>query len=323
MFTNKDIEYRSIVLINALDGKSLRVRNGELLLENVKEGKILTKLPFQKILALFILGETTLTSALIAKCAQFGVALVVMKSNFRPVFFAFPIAEANFLLRQKQYLFNSEDITIARRIVENKIDNQIIVLKRIRSKSEVVKYALQNCIKCRESLPSALDYHMLLGIEGVAAKAMFRGLFDEFEWKGRFPRTKLDTLNVTLDIGYTVLFNFVEVFLRLFGFDLYMGVYHRLWFRRKSLVCDVMEPLRPIIDYGIRKAFKTKVFSPSDFEFLQHQYFLKREKIPLYMKYFFALLLPYKSECFGFIREYYRRFMKGSLSIDYKSFKLK
>ncbi len=29
-------------------------------------------------------------------------------------------------------------------------------------------------------------------------------------------------LNVTLDIGYSILFNFMECFIRMFGFDLYV-----------------------------------------------------------------------------------------------------
>ena len=45
---------------------------------------------------------------------------------------------------------------------------------------------------------------------------------------------KSDVLNVTLDIGYSILFNFMESFIRMFGFDLYVGVFHRLWFKRKS-----------------------------------------------------------------------------------------
>ena len=61
MFTNKDIEYRTIFVINCIHERSLRVSNGELLLEeqieNSDKMKTLTKLPFQKILALFIIGH--------------------------------------------------------------------------------------------------------------------------------------------------------------------------------------------------------------------------------------------------------------------------
>jgi CRISPR/Cas system-associated endonuclease Cas1 len=87
MFTHKDIETRSVFVINCLENKTLRVKSGELFLEDTNENKTLTKLPFQKILALFIIGHISITSALLEKCLQHGIAVVVMKPNFRVIFF--------------------------------------------------------------------------------------------------------------------------------------------------------------------------------------------------------------------------------------------
>ncbi len=42
--------------------------------------------------------------------------------------------------------------------------------------------------------------------------------------------------------------------LYIYGFDVFCGVLHRQFYMRKSLVCDVIEPFRPIIDLQIRKA---------------------------------------------------------------------
>lgn len=100
MFTSKDIECRSIFVINCINERNLRVSSGELLLEEGEEHKTLTKFPFQKILALFIIGPISITTPLLEKCKKFDVALVVMKSNLRPVFFWANHAEANFLLHQ-------------------------------------------------------------------------------------------------------------------------------------------------------------------------------------------------------------------------------
>ena len=83
MFTNKDVEFRSIYVINCITDKELRVSSGELLLEDLDEKKTLTKLPFQKILALFIVGHIHVTTPLIDKCRQHNVALVVMKQSLR------------------------------------------------------------------------------------------------------------------------------------------------------------------------------------------------------------------------------------------------
>lgn len=87
MFTHKDIKYRSLFVIDCIRDRSLRVSNGELLLEDLSEKKTLTKLPFQKILALFVIGHISITTPLIEKCKKFNVALIVVTPSLRPVFF--------------------------------------------------------------------------------------------------------------------------------------------------------------------------------------------------------------------------------------------
>ena len=102
-----------------------------------------------------------------------------------------------------------------------------------------------------------------------------------------------------MDIGYTMLFNFIECFLRMFGFDLYVGVYHRMWFKRKSLVCDIMEPFRPIIDKAIRTAWNRKQFNEKDFVVRKGEYVLQREKNGDYCRVFFDAMIPYKISVFN------------------------
>ena len=148
MFTNKDIEYRSIFVINCIHERDLRVSNGELLLEDVEERKTLTKMPFQKILALFVIGHIRITTPLIDKCKKFNVALIVVNQSFRPVFYWANSAEANYLLRQKQYAFSKDDISIAKALVNNKITNQIETLKKTRKTDAVTKSAIEVCNDC-------------------------------------------------------------------------------------------------------------------------------------------------------------------------------
>ena len=116
----------------------------------------------------------------------------------------------------------------------------------------------------------------LLGIEGLAAKIYFQALFEDFNWQARRPRAKQDAINCLMDIGYSLLFCFIEGLLLVYGFDVYLGVYHRhfFFFQRKSLVCDLVEPFRPIIDYTIYKAFKLNQIKEKDFSIIQNQYFL-------------------------------------------------
>lgn len=324
MFTSKDIEYRTIFVINCIRERSLRVRNGELLLEEQVEDsdktKVLTKLPFQKILALFVIGHIKITTPLIEKCQKYGVALIVVKLNLRPVFFWGNYVEANYLLHQRQYLQDKEDISIAKILVSNKIQNQIQLLQNTRRSDERTISAKKKCQECLQMAIFSSDYSQLMGVEGLASKMFFSAYFQDYEWEMRRPRTKCDPLNATLDIGYTILFNYIECFLRMFGFDLYVGVFHRMWFKRKSLVCDIMEPYRCIIDKTIRTAYNRKEFSQKDFEIRKGEYLLKFDKSQHYYKVFFDALIPYKMEIFRYVQQYYRCFMQKKSAPKYPRF---
>ena len=323
MFTNKDIEHRTIYVINCVKERNLRVSNGELLLEEVAEKRTLTKLPFQKILALFVIGHINITTPLIDKCKKYNVALVVMKPSFRLVYYWSQSAEANYLLRKKQYSFPKEDITIAKSIVLNKITNQLTLLEKTRKNDSFTLEAKEICKKAISNWIIRIeDYNKLMGLEGYASKAFFSAYYQELGWESRRPRTKCDIINATLDIGYTMLFNYIESFTRMFGFDVYAGVYHRLWFKRTSLICDLVEPFRCIIDKAVRVAFNRKEFSVKDFSVYKGEYRLKIEKNGDYAKVFFDALIPYKMEVFKYIRSYYKCFMQNKNISEYPKFKI-
>ena len=322
MFTNKDIEYRGVYVINCINDRDLRVSSGELLLEDLQEKRILTKLPFQKILALFIIGHIRITTPLIEKCKKHNVALIVMKPSLRPVFYWADSAEANYLIRQRQYSFDKEDISIARIIVANKISNHKTLLQKTRKRDELTLLAIEKCDQYEDAALHSNEYTELMGIEGRMAKLFFSAYFQEMGWMGRKPRIKSDYMNATLDIGYTYLFNFIECFVRMFGFDIYVGVYHRLWFKRKSLVCDLMEPFRCIVERTVRTAINRKQFSVTDYEIHKREFRLKTEKNKVYCQVFFDALVPYKTEIFKYVQAYYRCFMGNKKISLYPKFEL-
>lgn len=323
MFTSKDLEFRTIYVLNCVDeNRTLRVQYGELLLEEEQENgktKTLTKMPFQKILALFVIGHITVTTPLLEKCQKYNVSLVVMKTTLRPVFFWANSAEANYLLRKKQHTFDPNNLDVAKKLVENKIHNQITLLQKTRKKDELTQKAIEECEFCLIHLPNLQELNRVMGCEGYASKHFFSAYFQNTEWKGRKPRTKCDYINATLDIGYTILFNFIECFIHMYGFDPYVGVLHRLWFKRKSLVCDLMEPFRCIIDHIVLLGINRKQIKESDFKCIKGEYKLKIEKNKDYNKLFYSELIERKTEIFNYIQGYYRQFMSGKYNIkEYK-----
>ncbi len=97
---------------------------------------------------------------------------------------------------------------------------------------------------------------------------------------------------------------------------------YRLWFKRKSLVCDLMEPFRCIIDKTIRTAINRRQFSTKDYDVIKGEYRLKREMNKQYSKVFFDALVPYKAEIFKYVQSYYRCFMRRKDTSSYPKFEI-
>ena len=323
MFSNKDIVHKQIFVINGLEKRKIRLVNFQLGVYDTEKERYLTKIPFSKILVLFIIGDATLTTPLIDRCNKNGISLVVVKPNFRLVFSYGKIAEGNFLLRQQQYLFPKENLNIAKVLILNKILNQRRLLQKTRLKSTLFSHAISVCNHTIEQLDQQTELKHVLALEGKVAKIFFSAYYNDFNWTGRKQRTKIDMVNAILDLGYTILFNYVECMLRLFGFDLYKGVCHQLWFQRKSLVCDIVEPFRALIDQATRKNLNYKKFKESDFDIKQGRYYLKRSCSQMYYEVYLKEIIQHKNEIFLFIRQYYRCFMGRKSVKNYPVFELK
>ena len=220
----------------------------------------------------------------------------------------------NTVLHDKQYHYSG--LEIAQQIITNKIYNQRNTLVKIRRKTEYIKEGIELLYEYYAKLSSEkLNRESLLGYEGNASRVYFPRVFFNTEWTSRKPRIKFDYINSLLDIGYTILFNFVDCILNVFGFDVYKGVLHTDFYMRKSLVCDIVEPFRPLIDWKVRTGINLGQFKKEDFIFINNAWQLEYKKSAMYGNIFMEELLDNKETIFLYIRAYYRAFMKG-LSVD-------
>ena len=93
-------------------------------------------------------------------------------------------------------------------------------------------------------------------------------------------------------------------------------------FKRKSLVCDIVEPFRPIIDKQIKNSINLKQFREEQFLVQNYQYILKWEFSPMVISVFLKAIMSYKTEIFLFIQSYYRCFMKDDSIGNYPIFEM-
>jgi CRISPR-associated protein Cas1 len=217
--------------------------------------------------------------------------------------------EGNTLLRNKQYTTNLGD-EIAKKIIINKIENQRDTIKLKRNIEDTEGIMILN--KSIEKLVTGkFNTFEIMGIEGTSAKTYFNRIFKEFDWKGRQPRVKRDKINLLLDIGYTILFNYIEAILNIYGFDIYKGNLHKEFYKRKSLVCDMIEPFRPIVDYKIRKCLNLGTFNNYRFSQDNFQWSLNWEDSADFLQIILEEIINYRKCIFEYIQNYYRWFMKG------------
>lgn len=307
MLSANDFSKKQIIFLFTNTGEKLAFSNDNIVIKD-KEGKIKHQSTCYRLFMVCVVGNISITSGLIQRSKKFGFAICLMSTTFRVYEIIGSRMEGNTMLRKRQYEYNQNDI--GRKIEQNKIANQMDTLKNIRKKTEEIKEGIEFLQDMIDKLNEPLNYLEVMGIEGNAARVYFTRVFNNVKWNGRKPRIKNDYINVTLDIGYTMLFNIVDAILQIYGFDTYYGVFHKCFYMRKSLVCDLMEPMRPIVDYSVRKAINLEQCKKEDFEVYDNRWVLKYKMNSKYIQFLMKDILEYKDEIFVYIQKYYRFFMK-------------
>lgn len=321
MMSRPDFMYKQVIFYSVLSKDVLSFRADNLIITDADKNVKLQH-SCHKTFALFIIGNITVTSVLLKKAKFYGFPIFLLGSNFHLDAVIGNNAEGNTLLRKKQYSDENRARFIAQQLIAQKIRNQAALLKNCRPPSRWDKMAASALINLSDNLPE--ERNELMGKEGAASHLFFKVYFKNMDWKRRAPRCKEDITNVLLDIGYTYLFNFMEALLALYGFDLYCGIHHTFYYHRKSLVCDLIEPFRCIIDHRIRKAHALSQIDPDDFKFFKDHWELEYNKQIKYIRLFMKDILEYKEEMFLYVRKYYLWFMKdNSLEDSFPIFKIK
>ncbi len=305
-----DFSKKQIIVYAPVLGDKLSYKNDNIIIKD-GDGKTKYQHTCYRIFMLLVIGDCSVTTGLIRRSKKFGFSVCFMTYGFRYYAVIHNGLEGNNYLHKKQYEY--DDTELGKYIVLNKIMNQRQMLNAIRRKSEFVKEGIIILDKYVSKLSENenLGRDTIMGYEGNAAKVYFARIFNNTKWISRKPRIKFDYINSLLDIGYTILFGFIECLLHVYDFDVYHGVFHTDFYMRKSLVCDLMEPFRPLIDWRVRKGIALEQFKEEDFVKVNQQWQLQYKMSSKYSYVFMKDILDNKESIFLYIRGYYRAFMKG------------
>ena len=317
MITLPDFQKKQIAVVFFNEGEKMAIHNDNFVVRD-KEGKIKLQCTCYRLFLVFAVGQFSITSAVIQNTKKYGFFIACVSATFRLNSIIGDGKEGNTLIKKKQYGYSGA--SIARQIVRNKLMNQRLQLMRVRYKNEAIKECISAIDRYLDALQEELTLNELMAYEGLAAKQYFKNHFNNVLWQGRQPRLKRDYVNTVLDLGYSLLFTFVDCIAQCFGFDTYVGVLHQQFYLRKSLVCDLVEPFRVIIDAQIKKALNLRQIKEDDCVLLNHRYAVKYECSAKYAKLFMTAILDHRDDIFSYIRQFYIAFMKDKPGDEFPIF---
>jgi len=244
------------------------------------EGKRLTSVPLNQIERIVVAPHVALAAGVLGLVAEKQVSLVVLNTRYpdRTAVLSGTV-KGDVHRRLSQYRLHQD--TKARLywaiiLVKVKLFRQRQLLMRLLERRADLRLALtrgiygltQLCLsftndKCPQSLES------LRGTEGAGAAIFFKAYMQAFaanlKFTGRNRRPPKDPVNVCLSLSYTLCYHESVNAIKTAGLDSSLGCLHEPYYHRDSLACDLMEPLRPLVDKWVYQLFQQQKIRSEDF----------------------------------------------------------
>ncbi len=254
-----------------LDGQTLALYE-----DGVKKGTV----PLHLLDRVVLRGNVQLESRVLGALSERNIGLLILSGrNTEATAMLAAKSHSETLRRLGQYQLSLDDELrkpLARWLILIKVRAQHRLLNEALTSRADIRYPLTTATKTLSGIigqlrEDAQDITLasLRGYEGAAAAAYFGGyvhLFaDALNFTGRKKRPPPDPVNVCLSLGYTLLHYDAVRACHIVGLDPMLGFFHDVSFGRESLACDLMEPLRPLMDRWIWQLFKNKQLRPEHF----------------------------------------------------------
>ncbi|MEW6455468.1 MAG: CRISPR-associated endonuclease Cas1 [Acidobacteriota bacterium] len=196
------------------------------------------------------------------------------------------------LIRRKQLEMaeKEEGLEIAKEWVIIKFQNQIDFLNKLKitrpEKAEKINewiFGLEDIIEKLKNLKGTLDEKRgsIMGFEGAGGRIYFDALSyiipERFKFEGRSRQPAQDEFNCLLNYGYGVLYSMVEKACIIAGLDPYVGFLHTDNYNKKSLVFDLIEMFRALVDQTVVYLFSQRKIKKEYFNEIQNGLTLNKD----------------------------------------------
>lgn len=222
------------------------------------------QIPLHHLGTVVCFGNIMISPALMHRCADDGVGLVLLDGNGRFKARLEGAVSGNILLRQAQHRMaadNSFAVAIASAAIAGKLRNSRQVLLRGAREAaddndkKVLGEAAESLAISIRNLSIASNLDVIRGIEGDAAKVYFSTLprlvrtdkREFFSMDGRSRRPPRDRFNALLSFLYSMVMNDCRSAVESVGLDPQLGFLHSVRPGRAALALDLMEEFRAIL----------------------------------------------------------------------------
>ncbi|MCQ9328412.1 CRISPR-associated endonuclease Cas1 [Pelistega suis] len=309
-------------------GLSLDVKYNALVFYGV-DGKKYTSIPLKMLERVCMRGDLQLSARVLGKLGEAGVGIVILSGRQKQPTLLMPSLKVDALRRKYQFLSSLDElhsVSLVRNLIQQKIQGQVVCLdeflQKYPQKRLLIYRAKQSLNRALVNLPSIQNIDKLRGLEGAAAAKYFsvwvQCLPEVLRFLGRRKHPCTDPVNATLSLAYTLVYGELVREIYLMGLDPYVGFLHTIEHGRASLACDLIEPLRPQIDWWVLSLFAHRLLRVENFSYQSEVCQLgKTARIQFYSAYEeFAVALRQE------IRSLCRQFLKslGELHQEMMSF---
>ncbi|HBY57410.1 MAG TPA: CRISPR-associated endonuclease Cas1 [Candidatus Atribacteria bacterium] len=196
------------------------------------------------------------------------------------------------LIRRKQLESSTGEtgLNLAKEWIICKIENNIDFLKSLANSRPNKEKVINECVVSLEKkifmlrkMKGSLEEkrNSIMAIEGMAGKEYFEALShiipERFKFNGRSRNPAKDEFNCLLNYGYGVLYSMVEKGCILAGLDPYLGFIHTDNYNKKSLVFDLIEIFRILVDKTVVYLFSKRKVKKEYFDQIKNGLSLNQE----------------------------------------------
>lgn len=263
-----------------VESKAMELRYERACLLVYQEGKRISSVPVAQLDRIVVAPHVVLTAGVLGLVAEHNVALLVLNSRYPERTASLSgVMPGDVHRRVAQYRL-LDDVAFclewSRQLVWLKTVRQYQLLARALLKRPDLRYGLSHALAqlsaalvVLKTATNVTTLASLRGVEGAASAAYFKAfalLFpDSLHFYNRNRRPPKDPVNACLSLSYTLFHQEAVNALKIVGLDPAVGCYHALYYSRESLACDLLEPIRPLIDAWLWQLFKERLLRAEDF----------------------------------------------------------